>query len=120
MRALRKCGVDDRYSLRVTVRPIRKKSALWRPYMARHRQNAAWQYHNGGIWPMVGAFWIVTLASHGRVLGSQARAHPAWHVFVSWMTGRSPSGCMAERLRPAGCVGSPGTPPVPVCLGGSG
>ena len=42
------------------------RSALWRPYMARHRQNAAWQYHNGGIWPMVGGFWIAALVGSWR------------------------------------------------------
>jgi hypothetical protein len=64
--ALMKSGVDEPYPLRAVVRPIKKKSALWRPYMSRHRQNAAWQYHNGGIWPMVGAFWIEALVSQGR------------------------------------------------------
>ena len=66
LRVLQRCGVSDPYPLRVTVRPIRKKSALWRPYMARHRQNAAWQYHNGGIWPMAGGFWVATLAANDR------------------------------------------------------
>ena len=66
LRALKACGVSEPYPLRVTVRPIRKRSALWRPYMARHRQNAAWQYHNGGIWPMAGGFWVATLAAHKR------------------------------------------------------
>src|SRR3569833_930304 len=67
LRALKASGVTEPYPIRVTVRPIRKKSALWRPYMARHRQNAAWQYHNGGIWPMAGGFWVATLAAYKRV-----------------------------------------------------
>ncbi len=67
LRALQRCGVSDPYPLRVTVRPIRKHSALWRPYMARHRQNAAWQYHNGGIWPMAGGFWVATLVASDRL-----------------------------------------------------
>ena len=65
-RALVRYGVADPFPIRVTVRPIRKKSALWRPYMARHRQNAAWQYHNGGIWPMAGGFWVASLMSRKR------------------------------------------------------
>jgi hypothetical protein len=73
LRALRACGVTEPYPLRVTVRPIRKKSALWRPYMSRHRQNAAWQYHNGGIWPMAGGFWVAALATYRRV-GEARRA----------------------------------------------
>ena len=67
LRALQRCGVSDPYPLRVIVRPIRKQSALWRPYMARHRQNAAWQYHNGGIWPMAGGFWVAMLVAHDRM-----------------------------------------------------
>ncbi|MGH8290461.1 MAG: glycoside hydrolase 100 family protein [Steroidobacteraceae bacterium] len=35
--------------------------------MARHRQNEVWQYHNGGIWPMVGGSWIAALAAAGRL-----------------------------------------------------
>ena len=45
--------VHEPYPVRAVVQPIRRRSVLWRPYMARHRQNLAWQYHNGGVWPMV-------------------------------------------------------------------
>ena len=70
--ALTKAQVGNPYPVRVVTRPIKKNSSLWRPYMARHRQNLVWQYHNGGIWPMVGGFWIMALAAAGR--RSQARA----------------------------------------------
>ncbi len=66
IRALLRHGVHEPYPLRAVIRPIRRQSALWRPYMARHRQNAVWQYHNGGIWPMIGGFWIAALAAQGR------------------------------------------------------
>ncbi|MGH8300012.1 MAG: glycoside hydrolase 100 family protein, partial [Steroidobacteraceae bacterium] len=56
--ALERARVSRLYPVRVVTRPIRRRSALWRPYMARHRQNESWQYHNGGIWPMVGGFWV--------------------------------------------------------------
>jgi hypothetical protein len=96
LRALQKTGVSEPYPLRVTVRPIRKKSALWRPYMARHRQNAAWQYHNGGIWPMAGAFWVATLAAQDRMREAQrsliqlARACEVdkW-AFTEWLHGKT-------------------------------
>jgi hypothetical protein len=70
--ALTKAQVGNPYPVRAVTRPIKKNSSLWRPYMARHRQNLVWQYHNGGIWPMVGGFWIMALAAAGR--RSQARA----------------------------------------------
>jgi len=65
--ALQRSRVSRLYPVRVVTHPIRRRSALWRPYMARHRQNEVWQYHNGGIWPMVGGFWIVALAAAGRL-----------------------------------------------------
>ena len=33
--------------------------------MSRHQQNFEHQYHNGGIWPMVGGFWVAALAARG-------------------------------------------------------
>ena len=30
--------------------------------MAKGRQNYPWQYHNGGIWPYIGGFWVALLA----------------------------------------------------------
>ena len=65
--ALQRAGVSRLYPVRAVTRPIRRRSALWRPYMARHRQNEAWQYHNGGIWPMVGGFWVLALVAAGRL-----------------------------------------------------
>ena len=59
--------VDDPYPVRAVCDPIVEADALWRPYMSRHRQNYAWQYHNGGIWPFVGGFYIAALAQAGLV-----------------------------------------------------
>ena len=64
--ALERERVSRIYPVRAVTHPIRRRSALWRPYMARHRQNEIWQYHNGGIWPMVGGFWVAALAATGR------------------------------------------------------
>lgn len=82
------------YPVRAVTHPIRRRSALWRPYMARHRQNEVWQYHNGGIWPMVGGFWIAALAAAGRLpqarleLVNLARACAVrnW-AFTEWLHG---------------------------------
>ena len=63
--------VHDPYPVRVVCEPILQEHFLWRPYMSRHEQNFAWQYHNGGIWPMVGGFWICALVQQGRL--EQAR-----------------------------------------------
>ena len=57
---------NDPYPIRVVGFPIGQGNAMWRLYMQRHRQNLAWQYHNGGIWPFVGGFWVMMLARLGR------------------------------------------------------
>jgi hypothetical protein len=62
--------------------------------MGRHRQNLAWQYHNGGIWPFVGAFWAATFAEQGararaqRELANVARANRLGNwAFNEWLHG---------------------------------
>lgn len=64
--ALTAAGVAEPWPVRVVVEPILEESVFWRPYMSRHRQNFAWQYHNGGIWPFVGGFWVTALAERGE------------------------------------------------------
>lgn len=96
LRALARAGVHEPYPVRAVVHPIRKNSAMWRRYMGRHRQNYEWQYHNGGIWPMVGGFWIVALARSGKQraaraeLVKMARACQidGWS-FTEWLHGRT-------------------------------
>jgi glycogen debranching enzyme len=64
--------------------------------MERHGQNLPFQYHNGGIWPFVGAFWALLLIRQGR--GDEALAEMerlaalnginAWE-FNEWFHGRT-------------------------------
>ena len=94
--ALARAGVSDPFPVRAVTRPIKQSSALWRPYMARHRQNYVWQYHNGGIWPMVGGFWVAALAATGRtaqakvelVKLARACAVGDW-AFTEWLHGKT-------------------------------
>jgi hypothetical protein len=92
--ALQRVRVSRLYPVRVVTHPIRRRSALWRPYMARHRQNEVWQYHNGGIWPMVGGFWVMALAAAGHLrqaqleLATLARACAVGNwAFTEWLHG---------------------------------
>ena len=94
--ALTKARVGDPFPVRAVTRPIRRNSSRWRAYMGRHRQNDAWQYHNGGIWPMVGGFWVSALVAAGRM--AQARrelvklarvcALQDW-AFSEWLHGKT-------------------------------
>jgi hypothetical protein len=65
LQGLMHAEVDAPYPVRVVCDPILEEDMLWRPYMSRHRQNYAWQYHNGGIWPFVGGFFAAALAQAG-------------------------------------------------------
>jgi glycogen debranching enzyme len=94
--ALLAARVHEPYPVRVVQRPIRRGSSLWRADMARHRQNFAWQYHNGGIWPMVGGFWVAALVASGRRALARTELHKLAAVcalgdwrFTEWLHGRT-------------------------------
>jgi glycogen debranching enzyme len=94
--ALTRTRASEPYPIRAVTRPIKRASILWRPYMARHRQNLAWQYHNGGVWPMVGGFWVTALVACGRrqqaaaelVKLARACAVKNW-AFTEWLHGKT-------------------------------
>jgi hypothetical protein len=94
--ALLKARVNDPYPVRAVTRPIRRNSSLWRAYMSRHRQNYVWQYHNGGIWPMVGGFWVDALVATGRLSEAKRELVKLARVcavqdwsFTEWLHGRT-------------------------------
>jgi glycogen debranching enzyme len=109
--ALAAARVSGRYPVRSVCRPIRAGQTLWRPYMLRHRQNLAWQYHNGGIWPMLGGFYVVALVQAGRraearrelVKLARACAVEDWS-FPEWLHGRTgaPRGMPGQSWSAAG------------------
>ena len=96
LHALEMAGVNEPYPVRVVCDPIREENMLWRPYMSRHRQNLAWQYHNGGIWPFVGGFWVMALVAAGfqscaqleLAKVAQANALGGW-AFNEWLHGET-------------------------------
>jgi glycogen debranching enzyme len=84
------------YPIRVVLHPLSAQHELWRRYMARHQQNHMHQYHNGGIWPFVGGFWVLALARLGLrdeaasalVHLAQANAQDDWR-FTEWFHGQT-------------------------------
>lgn len=96
LRALGRAGIAEPWPVRVVCAPIPSGDALWRAYMSRHLQNLEWQYHNGGIWPFVGGFWVAALAQSGEraraglELAKLARVNAldAWG-FNEWLHGRT-------------------------------
>ncbi|SFM58002.1 amylo-alpha-1,6-glucosidase [Variovorax sp. OV329] len=87
---------DEPWPVRVTLHPMPPSHDLWRAYMGRHQQNLVHQYHNGGLWPFVGGFWVMALAQLGlreqaeaaleRL--AQANAQGDWR-FTEWFHGKT-------------------------------
>jgi hypothetical protein len=96
IRALLGARANDPYPVRVVCNPILEGSDSWRPYMARHRQNFPQQYQNGGIWPLVGAFWVIALAQSGQRSFAASELERLAHAnalsdwsFSEWLHGRT-------------------------------
>jgi hypothetical protein len=84
------------YPIRVTLHALSREHELWRPYMARHQQNHPHQYHNGGLWPFVGGFWVMALAQTGLKAEAGAALQALAEVnalddwrFTEWFHGRT-------------------------------
>jgi hypothetical protein len=96
--------VSDPYPIRVVTTPMEREHDLWRSYMDRHQQNQPHQYHNGGIWPFIGGYWVMALACSGKrdlartELAKLARVNSLddWR-FTEWFHGRT--------LKPMGMAG---------------
>jgi glycogen debranching enzyme len=96
LRVLERNEVERPVPVRVTLSPIEPGTPLWRAYMGRHRQNLAYQYHNGGCWPFVGGFWVMGLAALGEKVKARAalarlaqtNAAGGW-AFYEWFHGRT-------------------------------
>ena len=100
LQGLMHAEVDAPYPVRVVCDPILEEDTLWRPYMSRYRQNYAWQYHNGGIWPFVGGFYVAALAQTGLrdhaaealVKLAEVNSLGGW-AFTEWLHGRTNELC---------------------------
>ena len=100
LQSIRDAQAGAAHPVRVTCEVIGRDDPRWRDYMGRHRQNLEHQYHNGGIWPMVGGFWVMALARAGegglarRELARLAAANAAggWQ-FNEWFHGRTGAAC---------------------------
>jgi len=64
---LHQVGIAEPYPVRVLHPIIHPGSKDWREYYRNNNLNLPDQYHNGGIWPFVGGFYIAALVKAGRV-----------------------------------------------------
>lgn len=99
VRYLYQVGMAEPYPTKAIHPPIYPGEADWRDYFRSRNLNLPHQYHNGGIWPMIGGFHVAALVRHGwqpeaeRLLHSLAEANhqgmeQTWE-FNEWLHGES-------------------------------
>ena len=99
LRFMHQVGMHEPYPTKAIHPPIYPGESNWREYYRSRNLNIPHQYHNGGIWPMIGGFHVAALVQHKwhseaeRLLYSLARANQQgingeWE-FNEWMHGSS-------------------------------
>jgi glycogen debranching enzyme len=92
-------GLDEPYPIQVLYPVIRHGEPDWRHYYLVRNLNQPHHYHNGGIWPFVGGFYVAALVRAGRqveaadqlerlALLNQQGQREAWE-FTEWAHGTS-------------------------------
>jgi GH15 family glucan-1,4-alpha-glucosidase len=65
LRYMRQVGMAEPYPSKAIYPPIFPGESNWREYYRSRNLNLPHQYHNGGIWPMIGGFHVAALVRHG-------------------------------------------------------
>lgn len=64
-------GVDNPGPAKAVYPPIYPGEREWRDYFKHGNLNIPNQYHNGGIWPFIGGFYVAALVKHGQMTKAQ-------------------------------------------------
>jgi glycogen debranching enzyme len=64
LRYMRQVGIAEPYPTKAIHPPIYPGESDWRAYYRSRNLNLPHQYHNGGIWPMIGGFHVAALVRH--------------------------------------------------------
>ncbi len=99
LRYMYQVGIAEPFPSKAINPPIYPRDSDWREYYRSRNLNVPHQYHNGGIWPMIGGFHIAALVRHKRqkeaerLLASLAKANKQaanskWG-FNEWLHGES-------------------------------
>jgi hypothetical protein len=64
LRYMHQVGMAEPYPTKAIHPPIYPNQSDWREYYRSRNLNLPHQYHNGGIWPMIGGFHIAALVRH--------------------------------------------------------
>ncbi|PYE54593.1 amylo-alpha-1,6-glucosidase [Deinococcus yavapaiensis] len=60
-------GVNHPWPVKAIHPPVMPGEADWREYYRLRNLNLPNQYHNGGIWPFIGGFYVAALVKAGRL-----------------------------------------------------
>jgi glycogen debranching enzyme len=99
LRYMHQVGMQEPFPTKAIHPPIYPNEPNWREYYRSRNLNLPHQYHNGGIWPMIGGFHVAALARHrwhaeaertliGLALANRQGLHDTWE-FNEWMHGGS-------------------------------
>jgi glycogen debranching enzyme len=99
LRYILQVGMAEPYPTKAIHPPIYPGESNWREYYRSRNLNLPHQYHNGGIWPMIGGFHVAALVRHKwragaeRTLAALAEANrqgfnDEWE-FNEWLHGAS-------------------------------
>jgi glycogen debranching enzyme len=72
LRYMRQVGMAEPYPTKAIYPPIFPGESHWREYYRSRNLNLPHQYHNGGIWPMIGGLHIAALVRHGWQADAEA------------------------------------------------
>jgi glycogen debranching enzyme len=99
LRFIRQVGATEPFPIKAVHPPILPGDKDWREYYRSRNLNLPYQYHNGGIWPFVGGFYVATLVYTGRcdvarqqlhqlALANQQGLDEEWE-FNEWLHGQT-------------------------------
>lgn len=99
LRYMRDVGMAEPFPTKAIYPPIFPGESNWRDYYRSRNLNLPHQYHNGGVWSMIGGFHVAALARSGwhneaeTLLEALARANRQGHEseweFNEWLHGET-------------------------------
>ena len=99
LRFMHQVGMAEPYPTKAIHPPIYPGESNWREYYRSRNLNIPHQYHNGGIWPMIGGFHVAALVRHRwqaeaertlvRLAEANRQGHDGPWEFNEWMHGGS-------------------------------
>ena len=96
---MQQVGIAEPYPTKAVHPPIYPGESSWREYYRSRNLNLPNQYHNGGIWPMIGGFHVATLVKRGwsreaecllvRLAAANQQGNQSAWEFNEWMHGET-------------------------------